>query len=99
VSVDADAEGAFESGLIAAGYLATHEDEYLKTHWRVLEESLFDAAGDFPRIITKTFPNGPPVGVEEQAYVINLATFDRLIVARKPVEATALLAPSGKSLG
>lgn len=88
---DGDAEGLFDTALIAAGYLAAHEQEYSKTHWRVLDELLFDAAADFPRITVRSFAAGMPPGVEELAYTINLGTFDNLIIARRAAEATVIL--------
>jgi hypothetical protein len=94
VSVDPDAEGLFETGLITAGYLETHADEYGKTHWRVIEELLFDTGEDFPKIAAHTFAAGVPPGVEELDYTINLGTFDALVLARRPTDASALLAPA-----
>jgi hypothetical protein len=95
ISQDADAEGLFETALIAAGYLPVHEEEYSKTRLRVLEELLFDTAADFPRITANSFSAGAPQGVEELDYTINLGTFDELIVARTPADALATLAASG----
>jgi hypothetical protein len=91
ISKDPDAEGMFDTALIAAGYLSTHEEEYSKTRIRVIEELLFDTGGNFPKVTASTFSSGPPAGVEEIDYVINLGTFDDLIIARNPGEATGLL--------
>jgi hypothetical protein len=91
VATDADAEGMLENGLIAAGYLTGHEDEYAGTHYRVTEELLFDARFNFPRIAQSTFVAGVPVGVEEIEYTINLNTFNELILASKPTEASSIL--------
>ncbi len=88
---DANAEGVLDTGLIAAGYLAVHSDEYSKTRWRVVEEMLIDVGADFPRIIGASFPQGPPPGVEELEYSINLGTFDHLVVARRPADAIHVL--------
>ena len=91
VSDDGDAEGLFDTALITAGYLEVHEEEYSKTHWRVLDELLFDTAVGFPRITPRSFAAGLPSGVEELTYTINLGTFNDLIVARRAAEAAALL--------
>jgi hypothetical protein len=96
VSIDPDAEGLLETGLISAGYLSAHANEYEKVHWRVVEELLFDVRDDFPRVVSKSFPNGPAHGVEEIEYSINLSTFDHLIAARKPGDGFAIIAPRRK---
>jgi hypothetical protein len=95
ISVDPDAEGMLESGLIAAGYMASHEEEYSKVHWRGVEELLFDARQGFPRINPESFQGGVPPGIEEIEYTINLNTFDELVVATKPGDSLALLVGSG----
>lgn len=86
-----DADGALESALIAAGYAAAHEDEYAKVHWRVVEELLFEVRDDFPKLTPDSFCGGLPQGVEDIRYVINLATFDHLVVARDPSDCAAVL--------
>lgn len=95
VCADPDAEGQFETGLITAGYLETHAEEYGRTHWRAIEELLFDTREGFPKITVHTFAERPPSGVEDLDYTINLGTFDALVLARRPIDATALLAPAG----
>jgi hypothetical protein len=91
VAPDADAEGLLDTGLIAAGYLPVHADEYSNVHWRVVEELLINVRDDFPRIVASSFPAGVPPGVEELEYAINLSTFDHLVAARRPVEAINVL--------
>ena len=91
VAVDPNAEGALETALIAAGYLSSHEDEYLKIRWRTVDELLFDTSRNFPRITSTSFTVGAPPGVEEIDYTINLGTFEQSIVARKPGDAMAIL--------
>lgn len=91
ISVDPEAEGKLETGLIAAGYVLGHEEEYLKLRWRVVEELLFDTRRHFPRITGATFAAGVPAGVEEIDYSINLGTFDDSVVARKPGDALGVL--------
>ena len=93
ISADPDAEGLFETGLITAGYLETHADEYARTHWRVLEELLFDTAENFPKITADRFVASVPPGVEDLDYIINLNTFDALVLARRASDAPAPLAP------
>lgn len=94
VAIDPDAEGSFEVALSAAGYLAAHEGEYSKIHWRVIEDVLFNTRQEFPRIHAELFESGIPAGVEEIEYTINLSTFENLVVAAKPGAAVDLLRPS-----
>lgn len=86
-----DAEGALETALISAKYVASHEDEYAKVHWRVVEDVLFGVQDDFPRLTPASFSGGLPVGVEEVEFTINLVGFDHLVVARTPSDAASLL--------
>ncbi len=94
VAIDPDAEGIFETTLSTAGYLATHEEEYSKTRWRVIEDILLSTRHGFPRIHAELFESGIPAGVEEIEYTINLSTFENLVVAAKPGDAVNLLRPS-----
>jgi hypothetical protein len=87
VSHHTDAEASLETGLIAAGYSSSHDDQYESLHWRVVEAVLFDVRNDFPKISVGTFGSAKPAGVEEISYVINLNTFDELIIARTPMDA------------
>jgi hypothetical protein len=91
VRVDPNAEGLFETAIIAAGYSANHEDEYSKVHWRVVEGLLFDTARTFPRLSTTSFSQEALQGVEEIDYVINLGTFEDAVVARSPADAAEIL--------
>jgi hypothetical protein len=90
-SAHGDAEGALETALISARYLGSHEDEYAKVRWRVVEDTLFDVRGDFPRLTPASFIGRMPSGVEEVAYKMNLNGFDHLIAARIPSDAISLL--------
>ncbi len=90
-SAHGHAEGALETALISAGYVASHEDEYAKVRWRVVEDVLFGVRGDFPRLTPASFGGGLPAGVEEVEFKINLSGFDHLVVARTPSDAVSLL--------
>lgn len=94
IAIDPDAEGMFEAALSSAGYLATHEEEYSKVHWRVIEDLLFSTRKGFPRIHPELFESGIPAGVEEIEYTINLGTFENLVVAAKPGDVADVLRPS-----
>lgn len=73
----------FESALEASGYSAIHEDEYAKTHWRVIDEQLFAVKEDFPRLSVASLVGGVPSGVELIGYDINLSAFQHLCVATR----------------
>jgi hypothetical protein len=80
---DAPSLGTFESALEAAGYSALHQDEYGKTHWRVVEEQLFAVKDDFPKLCVTSFAGEIPSGVEQIGYDINLSAFRHLCVAMR----------------
>ena len=92
LSADPAAEDLFDVGLIAVGYLSAHQEEYAKSRWRIIEDHLFEVRDGFPRIMRRSFQGGVPQGVEGVDYVINLGASDSFIVARKPLEAAAVLA-------
>jgi hypothetical protein len=83
---DPDAISYFEDGLAKAGYSPVHEDDYSSMHLVVLETALFMVNQDFPRITRSSFTEGPLVGIEEIIYVINLNTYNHLIVATQPYQ-------------
>lgn len=72
----------FENSLALTGYSPVHDNEYLKIHFRVVDESLYAVRDSFPRITTGIFQNGVPSGVETVRYEVNLEGFDSLIIAR-----------------
>ncbi|MFO1400122.1 MAG: PD-(D/E)XK motif protein [Steroidobacteraceae bacterium] len=92
LAVDSAAADQLDLGLISAGYLPTHEEEYSKNRWRVVEEHLFQVREGFPRITRHSFQGGIPQGIEGIDYVINLGSSDSYVVARKPSEAISILA-------
>jgi hypothetical protein len=69
----------FESALIQAGYSPHHNEEYEKLHFRIIEESLFAVANDFPRICVGNFVGEIPNGIERVEYEINLNGYNHLI--------------------
>lgn len=75
-----EALSLFASRVAAAGYSPTHDEEYSRACYRVVEEALFSVQGDFPRVTPESLPGGLPPGVEHVEYDINLTGFDRLRV-------------------
>jgi hypothetical protein len=75
-----EALSLFASRVAAAGYSPTHEEEYSRACYRIVEEALFSVHGDFPRVTPVSLPEGLPPGVEHVEYDINLTGFDRLRV-------------------
>ena len=76
---DDEAVDRFESALLQAGYSPIHNEEYEKMRFRIIEETLFEIAGDFPRICAGNFSGGIPAGVERVEYEINLNGYEHLI--------------------
>jgi hypothetical protein len=75
-----EALSAFESRISAAGYSPTHDEEYSRACYRVVDEALFSVEGDFPRVTAASLAGGIPQGVEHVEYDINLTGFDRFRV-------------------
>jgi hypothetical protein len=84
---DADTMGRYETALLQAGYTPVHDEEYAKTRYRVVEETLLWVRDDFPRLTPQSFGGIVPPGVERVEYEINLNTSDHLCVARTPAQA------------
>lgn len=86
LSEDPATLGKFEDLLMRAGYSPAHEDEYSKTHLRIVEEGLFRVEEDFPRLTPASFPGGIPAGLERVEYEINLAVCAHLLIASSAAE-------------
>ena len=72
----------FEALLNQAGYSPRHAFSYEETHYRVLSERLYSVVDHFPRVVTTSFNNGVPIGVEAVQYEINLDVAADLIIAK-----------------
>lgn len=75
-----EALSLFSSRAAAAGYSPTHDEEYSRACYRIVDEALFSVQGEFPRLIPESVLGGLPHGVEHVEYEINLSGFDRLRV-------------------
>lgn len=75
-----DAHDAFHRRLICLGYNLAERDAYDRP-LRVLAERLFQVSDDFPRLTHDTFPTGPPNGVTDIRYKINMSACARWIVS------------------
>jgi hypothetical protein len=71
--------------LAQAGWSSTHEHE-LATTYRVTTEELYLVEGAFPRLTRASFPGGPPTGVEEITYSLDLAACADWRIATNPQE-------------
>ena len=78
----------FENSLFRIGYSPAHDEEYSKATYRVKECVLFLVKDNFPRLVPDTFAGAPPPGIERIDYLINLNTFDNLIIAFTPEQWT-----------
>jgi len=86
VAEDPDSLGIFDFTLNAADYSPLHDEEYSKLRIHVISESLYRVEEGFPRIITSTFTEGLPQGIERIEYEMNLNTFDGFKVCSDPSE-------------
>jgi hypothetical protein len=85
---DDDALSRFETALAQTGYSPAHDEEYAKTHLRIVAEGLYDVRDDFPRLSLRQA--GIPAGVERVEYEISLNTFDHLRIAQVPSDPSAI---------
>ena len=60
--------------------------------YRITAEELYRVEGDFPRLTRASFDGGPPPGVDDIAYSLDLAACRPWRVATEPSQAAALLA-------
>ena len=67
--------------LLAAGGRAVCRERF-----RVINERLYDVAGDFPRLSPASFVDGLPDGVERIEYEVDLDVCADLIIASAPSE-------------
>lgn len=75
-----------ENGLAQVGYSPLHEEDYRNLTLEVLSETVFAVNGEFPFITVDSFSPELSKGIEKVEYDINLNSFERLIVAKSPVE-------------
>lgn len=90
LAVDSEVLNYFDSALNRTEYSPSHEDDYARTHWHVLEEQVFSVRDDFPRLSTAKLNGGLPAGIEHVGYEINLGGFQHLCVARRPTDSFTL---------
>ena len=76
----------FENGLAQVGYSPLHEEEYRNIILEVLSEAVFVVNNEFPAITVGSFSPELSKGVEKVEYDINLNSFEKLIVAKSPLE-------------
>lgn len=79
-----DTSCRFESALVQLGYSSAHEEEYGCVRLRVAGQGVYAVRDDFPRLTASQLSSGVPAGVERVDYEINLAGFERLLVAERP---------------
>jgi hypothetical protein len=80
LATDADALDRWEAALVRAGYSPAHQEEYDKTHLRVVDEFLYAVHDDFPRLTPDSLRAGVPMGVDGVAYDIHIDGFLHLII-------------------
>jgi hypothetical protein len=80
-----EAMNLFEDLLAEAGYHPFHAAEYGRTHFRVVDETLYRVEGSFPRITGDALHELSISGVTEIDYEISLDGFDEYIITRKPI--------------
>ncbi len=72
----------FEDTLAMTGYSQIFDEEYGKTHFRVVDGFLYRVYGSFPRITRESMKEGTLNGVSTIEYEISLDGFDDYIVSK-----------------
>jgi hypothetical protein len=83
----------FDERIGLLGYNPAHARHY-DARLRVVGEELYRVEGEFPRLIKSTFPAGPPNGVDDISYALNLAACKDWLVASKPGDESQALRAS-----
>jgi hypothetical protein len=79
---------ALEDRLALAGYAVAASESY-DAPLRVTAEELFEVGEGFPRLTPGTFPEGPPAGVDNVTYTLDLAACGNWRIATKPTDPAA----------
>ena len=81
-----------ENELARVGYSPLHEEEYRNLALDVVSEAVFTVNSEFPKVTMGSFFPELSTGVEKVEYDINLNSFERLIVAKSPLEFNNIIA-------
>lgn len=87
---DPDALARYETALAQTGYSPAHEAEYAQTRWRVVDERLYPVDAGFPKLTPASLPSGPPPGVSEIAYNLDLGGYNGAAVTQATAAVTTL---------
>jgi|SRR3989344_1220506 len=88
---DIDALSKFENILVVAGYSPLFDEEYSKYKFRIVDEKLYKVTDEFPRLVSDSFIEGVPSGVNNIEYTINLDGYNNLCIANSPNEILNIL--------
>lgn len=84
-SESSECKSIFEDALVEIGYSPILSDEYDKIHFRCVEGVLFRVNDDFPKLTPECIYEHRLSGIEQVEYVVNLNTFDDLIISKDPI--------------
>jgi hypothetical protein len=68
------------------GYSPAHRHRY-EMPYRVLGEYLYSVGPGFPRLTAASFAGGPPAGITDVSYILDMAACDPWLRAKSPKEA------------
>jgi hypothetical protein len=88
LSAEAEAVDYLDSALARTGYAPTHEEDYRKVRFRIVDERLYAIEGAFPCLTKGSLKGDPPNQVEHVHYELNLSGVDEFCVARSAGEAS-----------
>jgi len=84
---DPRAGDEFARKLGQRGYSPAHRHRY-EVPYRVLGEYLYSIGPGFPRLTAASFGGGPPAGITDVSYVLDMAACDPWLEAKSPEEWT-----------
>jgi len=82
VANEAEALDYMDSALARSGYAPTHEEDYRKVQFRIVDERMYAVTTRFPRLIRKSLRGDLPGEVEHIHYELNLSGVEESCIAR-----------------
>jgi hypothetical protein len=83
-----EAMDCLDEALARSGYSSTHEDDYAKVRFRIIDQHLYAVRDNFPKVSVSSFKNILPPQIEGVQYMLNLVGVDEFCIARIPSDAS-----------
>ena len=86
LQVDAEALDCLETALARCGYALTHEEDYAKVRFRIIDEHLYAVREGFPKLDANSLKTALPTQIERVQYELNLVGVEEFCVARSTAD-------------